>query len=275
MLAWAALILVMSIAMRALMTPYYQAQLDGMTNGQPPVGQTMGLFLLAMLAMIVVYMVLYAAVYRAVFFPERSGAAYLRFGVEELCLFGTMLALIVGYYVVALVGGLVGGIVGGLLAVAVGLSQVQMTGLLILLICAVMIVALYPFVRLSLAAPLSVLRRSVPIGEAWRLSRGRFWMLFGAGLVVWLIFLVLCMIMMLPMLSTMAGMMAHAANPNDPAASIALMQAQRDQMALGFTPAIVFQIVLGVVLGTFGLVAMAGGLGVATAQLLDEQAGRL
>jgi hypothetical protein len=46
---------------------------------------------------------------------------------------------------------------------------------------------IYVEVRISLAFPLTFVRRNFIIGEAWRLSRGRFWTLFGAYFLIVLI----------------------------------------------------------------------------------------
>ena len=50
---------------------------------------------------------------------------------------------------------------------------------------------IYAEVRLSLAFPLTFMRRSFVIGEAWRLTRGRFWTLFGAYFIIGLVYMVL------------------------------------------------------------------------------------
>jgi hypothetical protein len=55
----------------------------------------------------------------------------------------------------------------------------------------VLAVAVWLEVRLSLAFPLTVMRGRIVIGEAWRASRGRFWTLFGAYIVIFLLMLVL------------------------------------------------------------------------------------
>jgi uncharacterized integral membrane protein len=45
--------------------------------------------------------------------------------------------------------------------------------------------------KVSLSFPLTLKERAFAIGEGWSLSRGRFWTLFGAYLIIFLILLVL------------------------------------------------------------------------------------
>jgi hypothetical protein len=46
---------------------------------------------------------------------------------------------------------------------------------------------IYFFVRLSLMAPLTLLRQEFAFGEAWQLTKGNFWTLFGGYFVVALV----------------------------------------------------------------------------------------
>ena len=46
------------------------------------------------------------------------------------------------------------------------------------------------YVKLSLSFPLTLLRRRFVIGEAWTLTKGRFWTLFGAYFMIFVIMFV-------------------------------------------------------------------------------------
>ena len=66
----------------ALMQPVYSAQVAGLEGGvQAP---SEGLSFLNALLTLLVYVVLWAAVIRAVLLPERGGPGYLRLGMDEL-----------------------------------------------------------------------------------------------------------------------------------------------------------------------------------------------
>jgi hypothetical protein len=147
-----------------------------------------------------VLMLLFTASMRATLRPEREGFAYLRIGMDEfnvflvgiifaILFFGFYIALVVVMGLAIALGFAVGGVIGAI--VIGGAGFLAMIGVLI-----------WFQVRFSLAYPLSLMRGRLVLGEAWALSRGRFWTLFGAyfaiGLLLLAIWAVVAMVTMGP-----------------------------------------------------------------------------
>ncbi|WP_404711718.1 hypothetical protein [Sphingomonas sp. MMS24-J13] len=276
---WAGINLLLGIVMRLGMAPFYQAQAAAITaraQGLPPTTPPFGSFFLVMLAMMLILLVLYNAVFRAVLFPEDRGFAYLRVGMDELRLLGLMVVLTVAYFLFSFLLGLVIGVLGAILTLSMGAGRGAMPVIFLLLALVVFIPFIFVAIRLSVVGPLTLWRREIVIGPAWRLTKGRFWTLFGAYFVVWLVLLIAMLVVMLPMMAPMFAAMGTAmSQPGNPEAAQRMAEAQMAMMQLSLTP---FGILWLIVSSLFGgvLVAIFGGLpAVATAQLLDEQAGRL
>src|SRR6478609_2921381 len=116
---WGGISLLMSIAMRALMGPVYAAQAEALAQGiQPQI--SFGPLALGWLVMVVVLIVQYAAVFRAVLFPEESAAFYLRLGWDEARLFGLIALLWLGIMVAMIALGLAAFVIGLILSLIVG-----------------------------------------------------------------------------------------------------------------------------------------------------------
>lgn len=223
----------------------------------------MGMIWLYDLVLLVVMAVIFAAIFRAVIAPERRGFAYLRVGMDEVRLIGLALlvwiaavvAMIVASLLIVLLTAIVGhvfGAHGG--AVALGII------LLLVLGCA----AIWAEVRLSIAFPLALMRGRITIGEAWRLTAGRFWTLFGAYLVGTLIVAILSMIVFWPMLGGYFLDMMHASG--DPQRMNAVMQAQVVR-TIHPGPGMIVMWVLGAVINSIALVLGGGMLATAAVEL--------
>jgi len=265
-LVWSAVLFLLTLIMMAMMRPLYEAQIAALQQAAAaPAAPPVGSFLLAMPVGLVVLVMLGAAAFRAVLFPEQDRFAYLRLGMDEVRLLGTTLILIIGFYIAMIAAGIVAGLFVGVLAV-LGASAV-IGALLIGLV--MMALGAWLMVRFALAGPLTILQRKIVIGPAWRLSRGHFWQLFGAYIVVVLIlFAVYGVIFMIRMGPAMTDLM----HPTDQAAALRVANAQLAGYAL--TPKnIIIALVSSVIMG-FTHALYAGGLAVAAAQLTDRGGAR-
>ncbi|HEV7287171.1 hypothetical protein [Sphingomonas sp.] len=211
--------------------------------------------------------VLYAAAMRAVLRPEAGGLAYLRLGMDELRLLGLVILFgIVGF--VLMVGFM---ILLGLLGVGAAMGSQSSGGTVIVMIVgmiALFAVMLYFIVRFSLAFPLTLHRGRITLGEAWRLSRGRFWTLFGAAFIISLLMFVLNMaVSLVTMGSYMFDMMAAAGNPE---AAAQAMEAQSQSFGqLG--PMMILSSLGGAVVAGLWVALSGGSIATAAKLLLDDE----
>jgi hypothetical protein len=153
-----------------------------------------GILFLAEIGVFAFIMIVFTATQRAVLRPDERGFAYLRVGGDELRLIGLGFFLTVCLYIASFLAMLAMMIVVGIaFAVTLAATGSPVVGILVLSIAmfALMGATIYAEVRLSLAFPLTFIRRNFVIGEAWRLTRGRFWTLFGAYFVIWFFVMVL------------------------------------------------------------------------------------
>jgi len=168
----------------AMFAPEDPAQAFGR---MPALLASYGLFVLGCAA---IQMILLTAAYRAVLRPTQSGFGFIRFGADELREIVLGIAMMAAFYAL-LVGGLVAIFAAGVLLGSTGTAGMVL-GILLAIIFSLAFVGLciWLAVRLCLAFPLTLLRRRFAIGEAWRLSRGHFWSLFGALLVIFVLYVV-------------------------------------------------------------------------------------
>jgi hypothetical protein len=178
----------LGLAMRPVMAAFAGVGVDN-PEAVAELASGMGRLLLLEFAMFVVFVVLMTAAQRAVLQPERGRFAYLRFGMDELRMMGLGLFLIVLFYLGMVVATILLTLIAGVAAVTVG--AVAAIPLMIIGIMAMFAVIMWLQVRICLAFPLTLMRGTIVIGEAWRSTRGRFWTLFGAFLLISLMLLVL------------------------------------------------------------------------------------
>jgi hypothetical protein len=262
-LVWSGILFLASLISLPVMQPMYAEQLAAVQPGVLAAPH-MGVFGLLVPIFLLAFVVLWAAAYRAVLFPEQQRFFYLRVGMDELRLLGTMLILVVGGIVLTLLFGLVLGLVVGLIAMILGAAG----SALISFLTFVLLVGGWIFlgVRLSLAGPLTILQHKVIIGPSWRATRGNFWRLFAAYLVI---ILLLTVVYGVVALVQMGSILPDMMRPTDPAAHARVLAWQAAHYSLSVSGLIAA--VVGSIIGGVAVALQAGGTAVATAQLLDRR----
>lgn len=140
--------------------------------------------IIQMLVMVVVY----TAIMRAVLRPREDSFFSLRIGMDELRVAVVGLAVVVGLYIAMMVMMLIGVAVGfAVWGAGSPMNWLVITGLIVTAFLAVFL----GMARVSLIAPASVLYRSFAFAEGWRLGRGQTGALFGMMLLLILLVIVI------------------------------------------------------------------------------------
>lgn len=109
------------------------------------------------------------AVYRAVLRPSAKGFGYLRLGRDELRMF----VVVLGIGAVQLIFNLISAGLETVAAQTIGVIAGAMISFVLFLASIVI------SVRLSMVAPITLVRERISFAEGWRVSRGWFWPLLG------------------------------------------------------------------------------------------------
>ncbi|MEA3004422.1 MAG: hypothetical protein QOH81_3210 [Sphingomonadales bacterium] len=265
---WGLLYMLAVIAMTFLMRPLMQAQMQAgggnLHAAFADIGAMIGRMVLFVLLFFILYVILYAASQRAVLQPERQNFFYLRLGMDELRLLALAIIFVIGFYAAVLVLTVIMSLLIGLLAAATGSFGVA-AGLALVEFLVILVFAVGFFTRFSLAFPLTMLRGKIIIGESWRITRGRFWTLFTAFLVL---FLMLLLLWAAVSLVTSGAYFAQLAKSGlDP---VAMQQAQQQQMARQFGGISAIQVIgwiLGGAVGGLSIAIWGGAVATAARQL--------
>jgi hypothetical protein len=139
------------------------------------------------------FAVLNCAIYRSVLRPDDSGLAYFRLGKDEMRMVALFIILFVlwlaALFVVTIAVTLAAstlGVFGGGLGAFIG-SLVDI---------AVFSAAIWVFVRLSMAAPMTFDERRLVVFGSWSFTRGSFWPLLGAYVLTVLLGIVIVVLML-------------------------------------------------------------------------------
>ncbi len=268
---WALIFAAMAVAtqMMVMMQMRSMGVLDGTPDAVPNPAAMMTWMVPTQLlnfAVWIVTVVLGCAVYRSILRPSEGGFAGMRIGMDEVRVFGTGLILFIAVCIVMVVAMLLAVFVGlGLGLFAPGQSGpgmgVAVIGLLMLVL---FLGSIFLWVRLSLALPLTFATRRIGIDQSWSLTRGHFWTLFLAYLVIAIITMVVGILVALPYLGAIFGVMAEAMR--NPASA---QQAQAHMMAAMFDRPLPILIGLAVLGGIAQALILAIGTG-ATATAARE-----
>ena len=258
---WGLVYLAINIATTFTMGPMMdpEALRTGMTS-------MIGMFALVQLFALVMFVVLTTAAMRAVLRPQNEGLAYLGFGLDELRIGGLTLLFIIGFYLLFVVLMLVLGVAIVAFTAALGAAGAALGALAAFFLALPLMIWL--MVRLSLATPLTLLRRKFVIGESWRLTRGHFWSLFGGYLVVFVVVIVIALAV--GVVTTGSYFSTLLESMGNPDATEAAMQEQLEAMQ-SFTPMTILGWVLGAASGALTVTLSGGAVATAARELAGDR----
>jgi len=264
---WSAVYLVAVVIMQLGMRPYYEMQLSGQASSQ-----AMLLFLAAYAFLIVVAVVLNAAIFRAALDPQQTDSSYLGFGMDELRLLGLLLLISILFFIATMIATIMAAFVIGFLVAAGGAGAVLGVILGIAAFIAVMIALIYFAVRLASAGPLTVLRKKITVREAWRLTRGHFWTLFGTYAVIAIIWIVVGSVIVTISLNgeLSRAMFEQMRHTGDPIYRQQMIAAQLRQLN-DFGPLHIIAMAVGAVAYMAMITLWCGSIAIATKLLLNKE----
>lgn len=259
---WSVVYMVGSLVMSIVMEPLYSAQIDA-AAGRPLPPNFFASFATIYVVVIAMFLVLFAAAYRAVLLPEQDRAAYLRFGMDELRLLAMGLFLII----IGIIGMVIVGLVAIALVAAIGAIMGPQAGFIAGLLTYVACLCLYIWcwVRISSAGALTILHQRIVIRDAWGLTRGHFWSLFGGYFVIFLTIFVAFILFFAATLSSYFVDMWQAAG--NPVATARIAEAQMLSNGPG-SPFWFVMLIVGGILGGIAIALQGAMMAVATRDLL-------
>jgi hypothetical protein len=230
-------------------------------------GSFFGKMILLELAFLCLYAILLTAAQRAVLRPDEGGLAFIRIGGDELRMIGLALFLgflfMIGYFIAAAILGVIMVAVGMASGAPGAMAPAAIIGVLIIL-C----LLLFFWVRVSLAFPLTLMRRRFVLGEAWSLSRGHFWTLLGGYIVLILIVLGLAIIASFALQGSYWSQLMSGLTPEAQRAARAQMETQ---YSLGLP--MLLTLAVGVVIGGLTIAFTGGALATAARALANDHEG--
>jgi hypothetical protein len=192
--AWAGFYLVSGLVLMAASLPLMRNLASLQANPTPSpamVGSVLTIYAVLIPWALIAGSVICCAVYRSILRPEDRGVARLKFGGDELRMMGLWIVLGLLWIGVGLVLAIVLAVTFGLgFAAAQGGSNGLVAIIPILAMLLVTCLMVWVVVRLSLAGPMTFAERKLRVFDSWRLTRKRFWSLFGCYLLA-LVFVII------------------------------------------------------------------------------------
>lgn len=180
------------------------------------------------------------AVYRTVLRPDDRGLGYLKLSGDELRMVLLFIILgLLGFLALMGASAVIGVLAGVLGAAAPGASA----AVFVLGLIAFVMTILWIGVRLSLAGPMTFTEGRLVVFGSWKVTRGRFWFLFGTYLLAFVMGLIVSLLGLVIYLAV-----ASAATGGFAAASQALTQPDMSSLEAYFTPAMIIYLLFSGVL---------------------------
>lgn len=225
------------------------------------------------LLMIGLVAILLTAVCRATLHPYKTGKFYLRLGGNELRVFALLLMLAIASAIAMFLLGLISQMILWGISAALGGPEAMGRWPQVILALIVAGAVILVQVRLSIALPLTYLYEQVTVDEAWTLSRGHFWSLFGAFVVISLLLLAgwiaVMLIFFLPVVQTV---LQSDLSPEVLLGALMMMVVQAMNLP---TLSQIIVIALVLVLTALGFVLVTATLASAARELLGLKEGQL
>lgn len=240
---------------------------DAMAQMMPPasvmaLGPAYFLFLLVTYILLAAYE---AACLRWMIHGETGGVFGLSLGADTWRVYLTYwIWFFLGIAVYLVVVMLMFGMIGGVVVAAQGNPEAAGPGALVgaLLMAVAALAFLWLAVRLAPAAATSVARRRFAFFDAWKVSKGRFWALFGAFLLLILMYFVLCIVVGVAAGVFIGAMMAPLiqADPQTPEAAMRAFANPPVLIGLGLIYGVMIVAAFVLYVAMFGVNARAAAL---------------
>jgi hypothetical protein len=160
-------------------------------------------------------------------------------------------------------------VVVGILALAAGPGVGAVLAVVVVLFCCW--IAAWLMTRFSLSYPLTVLRGEFVVFESWSLTGGRFWSLFGAYFVIFVVYFLLATLMSLVTSGSYLLEMMQGGFTSE--AMQAAAEHQRAEQMAGVSLPMILSWVLGGLLGGLSIALFGGAAATAARDLTGDVAG--
>lgn len=223
--AWGALLIVLPTIPVIPMFVWIAGNFEVLADNPEAMNEMIGLNMLANLSSILQFVLLIpiiGAIVRLVLGKGTGRFVGLRASMDELWVFVTYIALVLGFCVVAMVVGMIAVLVGVIVGYSSGTEAAGVgAGIFVALLAVLPLI--WAGVRVCLLIPASVDLNTFALVPAWKASKGHFWPLLGtvflsvlialAISIVWMIVLMV-VIILLGLIGGAMGMVNMGADPS-------------------------------------------------------------